>query len=90
MDVRNKGLEDHENYDQLDSYTVRQLKDKIFKNYDSWCKYLHCSSNLKFPPGCNRQQLELVYIGLYLLIWGEASNIRFMPECLCYIFHNVG
>lgn len=28
-------------------------------------------------------------MGLYLLIWGEASNVRFMPECLCYIFHNV-
>lgn len=43
----------------------------------------------RFPPGCDKQQLELLYIGLYLLIWGEASNIRFMPECLCYIFHNV-
>ncbi|XP_057431281.1 callose synthase 5-like [Lotus japonicus] len=28
-------------------------------------------------------------MGLYLLIWGEASNLRFMPECLCYIFHNM-
>lgn len=28
-------------------------------------------------------------MGLYLLIWGEAANVRFMPECLCYIFHNV-
>ena len=35
------------------------------------------------------QQLELLYICLYLLIWGEASNVRFMPECLCYIFHHV-
>jgi callose synthase len=35
------------------------------------------------------QQRKLLYMGLYLLIWGEASNIRFMPECLCYIFHNV-
>ncbi|KAK6461978.1 1,3-beta-glucan synthase component-domain-containing protein [Scheffersomyces coipomensis] len=25
-------------------------------------------------------------IGLYLLIWGEANNIRFMPECLCFIY----
>ncbi|KAI3451534.1 hypothetical protein Pfo_008199, partial [Paulownia fortunei] len=28
-------------------------------------------------------------MGLYLLIWGEAANVRFMPECLCYIFHNM-
>jgi callose synthase len=35
------------------------------------------------------QQYKLLYIGLYLLIWGEAANLRFMPECLCYIFHRV-
>lgn len=26
-------------------------------------------------------------IGLYLLIWGESNNIRFMPECICFIYH---
>lgn len=35
------------------------------------------------------QQHKLLYLGLYLLIWGEASNLRFIPECLCYIFHHV-
>ncbi|KAI8055780.1 1,3-beta-glucan synthase component-domain-containing protein [Syncephalis plumigaleata] len=25
-------------------------------------------------------------IALWLLIWGEASVIRFMPECLCFLF----
>ncbi|KAL0732397.1 hypothetical protein Bca4012_008606 [Brassica carinata] len=60
------------------------------ENYKSWCNYLRIESFLRFPPGCNEQQLSLLYIGLYLLIWGEASNVRFMPECLCYIFHNVG
>lgn len=35
------------------------------------------------------QQRKILYMGLYLLIWGEAANVRFMPECLCYIFHNV-
>ena len=28
-------------------------------------------------------------MGLYLLIWGEAANLRFMPECLSYIYHHV-
>ncbi|KAF9590661.1 hypothetical protein IFM89_036153 [Coptis chinensis] len=84
--IRNKA---HEAYEQLDSHTVIHLTDKIFKNYRSWCAYLHCKSNLKFPGNADRQQLELLYIALYLLIWGEASNIRFMPECLCYIFHNM-
>lgn len=26
------------------------------------------------------------HVALYLLCWGEAANIRFMPECLCFIF----
>ncbi|PWA73942.1 glycosyl transferase, family 48 [Artemisia annua] len=90
IDIRSKSVEDYdEDYEELDSFTVHQLMDKTFKNYISWCQYLHCPSNLKFEPDCDRQQLELIYIGLYLLIWGEASNIRFMPECLCYIFHNM-
>ncbi|GLT26329.1 hypothetical protein SLA2020_014070 [Shorea laevis] len=84
MDIRKKNLED---YIQLSSETVEKLVDKVFKNYRSWCKYLHCESNLRLPQDFDRQQLELVYISLYLLIWGEASNIRFMPECICYIFH---
>ncbi|KAM0324528.1 hypothetical protein ACHAQA_007913 [Verticillium albo-atrum] len=25
-------------------------------------------------------------IALYLLCWGEANQVRFMPECLCFIF----
>jgi len=35
------------------------------------------------------QQRKLLYMGLYLLIWGEAANLRFMPECICYIYHHV-
>ncbi|GJN34266.1 hypothetical protein PR202_gb22915 [Eleusine coracana subsp. coracana] len=32
---------------------------------------------------------KIILVALYFLIWGEAANIRFLPECLCYIFHNV-
>lgn len=31
---------------QLDNNTVDLLMDKIFKNYRSWCAYLHCPSNI--------------------------------------------
>ncbi|XP_048434361.1 callose synthase 7 isoform X2 [Pyrus x bretschneideri] len=86
MDVRHRNLE---NFTELNSATIQQLSEKIFKNYRSWFNYLHCKSNIRFPPGEDRQELELIYIALYLLIWGEASNIRFMPECLCYIFHQM-
>ncbi|KAG5529066.1 hypothetical protein RHGRI_029661 [Rhododendron griersonianum] len=44
----------------------------------------------RIPQGQQEvQQRKILYMGLYLLIWGEAANIRFMPECLCYIFHNM-
>ena len=29
---------------------------------------------------------RLRQIALWLLCWGEAGNVRFMPECLCFIF----
>ncbi|AGO10043.1 AaceriAAR053Wp [[Ashbya] aceris (nom. inval.)] len=29
---------------------------------------------------------RITQVALYLLIWGEANNVRFMPELLCYIF----
>lgn len=86
IDARRK---DTKNYAQLDGDSIRKLMDKILKNYRSWCDYLHRKPNLNFPRGYDGQQLNLMYIGLYLLIWGEASNVRFMPECLCYIFHNM-
>lgn len=36
---------------------------------------------------CRLSPQELVtHVGLYLLCWGEANNIRFMPECICFIF----
>ncbi|KAJ6920384.1 callose synthase 7-like isoform X2, partial [Populus alba x Populus x berolinensis] len=86
MDVRNRSLD---NYTTLNNGTIQRLLETIFKNYRSWCNYLRCKSNLEFPTKSDNQQLKLIYIALYLLIWGEASNIRFMPECICYIFHNM-
>lgn len=29
---------------------------------------------------------RLRQLALYLLCWGEAGNVRFVPECLCFIF----
>lgn len=41
-----------------------------------WSQNMSCLSELD----C------VVQIGLYLLIWGESNNIRFLPECICFIF----
>uniref|UniRef100_A0A0E0FMP5 1,3-beta-glucan synthase n=1 Tax=Oryza nivara TaxID=4536 RepID=A0A0E0FMP5_ORYNI len=60
---------------QMHSDTVRSLMRKIFENYIYWCRYLHLESNIKIPNDASTQQPEILYIGLYLLIWGEASNM---------------
>ncbi|KAL6498060.1 Callose synthase 5 [Orobanche gracilis] len=74
----------------LDDRAVDALMNKLFKNYKTWCKYLGRKHSLRLPKGQpDVQQRKLLYMGLYLLIWGEAANVRFMPECLCYIFHNM-
>ncbi|KAL6555852.1 Callose synthase 5 [Orobanche hederae] len=75
---------------KLDDRAVNALMNKLFKNYKTWCKYLGRKHSLRLPQGQQEvQQRKILYMGLYLLIWGEAANVRFMPECLCYIFHNM-
>ncbi|KAG8383820.1 hypothetical protein BUALT_Bualt04G0053600 [Buddleja alternifolia] len=75
---------------KLDDRAVEALMNKLFKNYKTWCKFLGKKHSLRLPQGQQEvQQRKILYMGLYLLIWGEAANVRFMPECLCYIFHNM-
>ncbi|KAM7513805.1 hypothetical protein LguiA_003388 [Lonicera macranthoides] len=75
---------------KLDDRAVDAVMNKIFKNYKTWCKYLGRKHSLRLPQGQQEvQQRKILYMGLYLLVWGEAANVRFMPECLCYIFHNM-
>ncbi|EPX71452.1 1,3-beta-glucan synthase subunit Bgs2 [Schizosaccharomyces octosporus yFS286] len=31
-------------------------------------------------------EVQIRQVALYLLCWGEANNIRFCPECLCFLF----
>ncbi|KAG8391331.1 hypothetical protein BUALT_Bualt01G0176700 [Buddleja alternifolia] len=75
---------------KLDDRALTEVMKKLFKNYKKWCKYLGRKSSLWLPNIQQEvQQRKLLYMGLYLLIWGEAANLRFMPECLCYIYHHM-
>uniref|UniRef100_A0A803KX00 1,3-beta-glucan synthase n=1 Tax=Chenopodium quinoa TaxID=63459 RepID=A0A803KX00_CHEQI len=75
---------------KLDDRAVDAVMNKLFKNYKTWCKFMGRKYSLRLPQGPHEvQQRKILYMGLYLLIWGEAANVRFMPECLCYIFHNM-
>nr|GEV80223.1 callose synthase 3 [Tanacetum cinerariifolium] len=75
---------------KLDEHALDGVMKKLLKNYKKWCKYLKKKSSLWLPiVHPETQQRKLLYTGLYLLIWGEAANLRFMPECLCYIYHHM-
>ncbi|KAH7433760.1 hypothetical protein KP509_07G084800 [Ceratopteris richardii] len=68
--------------------TVRSLFEKIMDNYWKWCSHVRIRS-----PDCRREeedkQCMLKHVALYLCIWGEAANVRFLPECICFLFHNL-
>ncbi|VFQ58885.1 unnamed protein product [Cuscuta campestris] len=79
--------------DRLDHHVLRSFRQKLLKNYTSWCSF-HCQkSQIRLPrtkkQGIEMLRRELLYVILYLLIWGEAANLRFVPECLCYIYHHM-
>ncbi|GLU06441.1 hypothetical protein SLE2022_234760 [Rubroshorea leprosula] len=81
-----------DNIDTLDAGVLRSFRRKLLKNYTNWCSYIGKKSNIWISDSIRSssdQRRELLYVGLYLLIWGESANLRFMPECICYIFHNM-
>ncbi|KAF3437237.1 hypothetical protein FNV43_RR19990 [Rhamnella rubrinervis] len=49
---------------------------------------LMCNGLLACLEAINRDR-KLFLVSLYFLIWGEAANVRFLPECICYIFHHM-
>ncbi|KAH7445509.1 hypothetical protein KP509_01G012300 [Ceratopteris richardii] len=75
---------------KLSDKALEDIMDRLFKNYKNWCSFLGRGHNLELPTIQQEiQQRKLLYISLFLLIWGEAANLRFMPESLCYIFHHM-
>ncbi|KAJ7046771.1 1,3-beta-glucan synthase [Mycena alexandri] len=60
--------------------TVKGPKNKSTKSLDSALnRWRNAMNNMS-------QYDRLRQIALYLLCWGEAGNVRFVPECLCFIF----
>ncbi|KAJ7537160.1 hypothetical protein O6H91_12G100700 [Diphasiastrum complanatum] len=75
---------------KLDDRAITKVMHRLFKNYRTWCKFLGRQASLQLPEiHHDVQQRKILYMALYLLIWGEAANLRFMPECLCYIYHHM-
>ncbi|KAL8228535.1 hypothetical protein R6Q57_016119 [Mikania cordata] len=77
--------------DTLHPTVLRRFRRKLLNNYTRWCSFLARKSNVWISDsrGSSGNRRELLYVALYLLIWGETANLRFMPECICYIFHHI-
>ncbi|CAI8601675.1 unnamed protein product [Vicia faba] len=73
---------------KLDEAALHEVFLKSLDNYTNWCNYL-CIQPVWSSLEAVTKEKKLLYVSLYLLIWGEASNVRFLPECLCYIFHHM-
>ncbi|KAH7668690.1 callose synthase protein [Dioscorea alata] len=73
---------------KIDEKTISELFKKVLGNYIKWCKYLGVRVAWNSLEAINRNR-KVILISLYFLIWGEAANVRFLPECICYIFHHM-
>ncbi|KAH7528293.1 hypothetical protein FEM48_Zijuj05G0057200 [Ziziphus jujuba var. spinosa] len=73
---------------KIDEKAINWVFLKVLANYIKWCKYLRIRVVWNSLEAINRDR-KLFLVSLYFLIWGEAANVRFLPECICYIFHHM-
>ncbi|KAK6920584.1 Glycosyl transferase, family 48 [Dillenia turbinata] len=73
---------------KIDEKAITEVFLKVLDNYIKWCKYLRIRLAWNSLEAVNRDR-QLFLVSLYFLIWGEAANVRFLPECICYIFHQM-
>lgn len=73
---------------KIDEKAINEVFLKVLDNYIKWCRYLRIRIAWNSLEAINRDR-KLFLLSLYLLIWGEAANVRFLPECICYIFHRM-
>ncbi|XP_043693425.1 callose synthase 9 [Telopea speciosissima] len=73
---------------KIDEAAVQKVFLKSLDNYIKWCNYLIISPVWGNLEAVSKEK-KLLFVSLWFLIWGEAANVRFLPECLCYIFHHM-
>uniref|UniRef100_A0A5B7BUS1 1,3-beta-glucan synthase n=1 Tax=Davidia involucrata TaxID=16924 RepID=A0A5B7BUS1_DAVIN len=73
---------------KIDGKAITEVFLKVLDNYIKWCRYLRIRLVWNSLEAINRDR-KLFLVSLYFLIWGEAANVRFLPECICYIFHHM-
>ncbi|KAG1709392.1 hypothetical protein DVH05_020047 [Phytophthora capsici] len=77
-----------ESADFVTRSALTRVHKKFFKNYVMWCKFLRTPQRCSDPEKENTIKMEKE-LALFLLLWGEAGNLRFMPECICFLYHNM-
>ncbi|KAG0453842.1 hypothetical protein HPP92_025146 [Vanilla planifolia] len=73
---------------KIDEKAIKEVFGQVLDNYIKWCAYVGVRIAWNSPEAINKSR-KIMLISLYFLIWGEAANVRFVPECLCYIFHHM-
>ncbi|KAL9267095.1 Callose synthase 10-like protein [Drosera capensis] len=73
---------------KIDEKAITEVFKKVLDNYIKWCTYLRIRLVWNSLEAIDRER-KLFLVSLYFLIWGEAANVRFLPECICYIFHQM-
>jgi callose synthase len=69
------------------SGAAARLHTKIFSNYRKWC------DRMGTPPLFSKKSNGRAYAAfvedalVFLLVWGEAANLKHLPECLCFLYH---
>ena len=69
------------------SGAAARLHSKIFANYRKWC------DRMGTPPLFSKRSSGKAYAAfvedalVFLLVWGEAANLKHAPECLCFLYH---
>jgi callose synthase len=72
---------------------IHALHAKVFSNYVKWCRamgvpphFSKMNTSMSAPPAVASRVVDLV---LYFCIWGEACNLRHMPECVWFLYHKM-
>lgn len=66
-----------------------RLHTRLFANYRKWCDRLGCVPQFSLRVTGKAYPALVEDMLVLLLIWGEAANLKHMPESLCYLYHKM-
>lgn len=76
--------------DKVVSVPALRIHRRLFFNYQKWCDKVGVRPLLlKDLSPIKTLDILIEDMLIFLLIWGEAANLRHLPECLCFLFHKV-